>query len=351
MSSCTTVWVGRPPAPRLELLSPVEVARWEAMASPNAAREYASTRCWARRVLGHWLCVPPDQLPLRSQGPEPGHGPLELDGWHLSLAHSRSMAVLGLSRMPIGVDVEHVSRPLARPLARLVDAQDRTRAAGLDQRRSIAAWTSIEALAKCAGTGLQPGKHRLGVYQLAGLPRHCLSLHGAGDFLVAVALDGRATEVHDCPTSINITEPLPGDERRKTMWSYEHSVSTDKSADQIWQRYLDPARWPEWDKGLERVEVDGPLAEGTKGTLTPKGQPAVAFEVSQVDPGKSFTDRTQVNGLVIEFIHRLASAGGRTIVTHAVTIDGPGADQAGPQIGPRLTADIPASMAELVASA
>lgn len=133
------------------------------------------------------------------------------------------------------------------------------------------------------------------------------------------------------------------------MWNYEYSLDTPKPRHAIWSRYQDCGGWPKWDHGLDHVEVDGQLAVGTTGRLTPKGQAPIPFTVTDVDELATFTDECSMGDLVIRFWHRLTELDGQgTRVTHGVVISGPGAEQMGPKIGPAITADIPASVAELI---
>jgi len=136
------------------------------------------------------------------------------------------------------------------------------------------------------------------------------------------------------------------------VWTYEYSLDTPKALQDIWARYQDCDTWPEWDHGLDHVEVDGPLQVGTTGRLTPKGQTPIPFTIVDVDELSTFTDECSVGELIIRFKHQLVDLDGHgTRVTHGVAISGPGADHMGPKIGPSVTADIPASVAELVKQA
>jgi hypothetical protein len=133
------------------------------------------------------------------------------------------------------------------------------------------------------------------------------------------------------------------------VWTYKYSLDTPKARQAIWARYCDCGTWTEWDHGLDHVEVDGPLAVGTTGKLTPKGQGPIPFTVIDVHEQSSFTDECSMGKLVIRFRHQLTDLDEQgTRVTHSVVISGPGAEQMGPKIGPAITADIPASVAELI---
>jgi len=135
------------------------------------------------------------------------------------------------------------------------------------------------------------------------------------------------------------------------MWSFEHSVETTASPAAIWKLYSDVTTWPVWDSGISAIELDGPFAAGSTGTITPMGQDALRFRIVSATPGKGFSDETEIpgTGVVIRFIHTLnETPSGKTKVAHRVEIDGSSADTLGPQIGPSMTVGIPETMDSLV---
>lgn len=136
------------------------------------------------------------------------------------------------------------------------------------------------------------------------------------------------------------------------MWTYAHSLTTTASADAILALYADVATWPAWDAGLDRLELDGPFAAGTTGTMFATGQQPLRIRLKTVDAGRGFEDETPVPdaGVVVRVRHCLEPVGqGGTLITHTVTIHGPASDTVGPQIGPAITADFPQTMAALAA--
>jgi Polyketide cyclase / dehydrase and lipid transport len=132
------------------------------------------------------------------------------------------------------------------------------------------------------------------------------------------------------------------------MYTFEHTVQTTASPDAIWALYADVNAWLRWDHGLDAVALDGPFEAGVSGRITPKGMGELPFVLTRVEPGRGFDDETPAMGHVLRFIHRiepLASGGAR--VTHRVEIDGPAADE----MGPNVTGDTPEAVAALVALA
>ncbi|MFD9568589.1 SRPBCC family protein [Streptomyces sp. NPDC059982] len=136
------------------------------------------------------------------------------------------------------------------------------------------------------------------------------------------------------------------------MWTYEHSVETTATPAAVWRLWAEVERWADWNDGVEKIEIDGPFAEGTRITMTPPGEDPVPLVIAEAVENELFVDEARFGGLVLRTLHRLDPAGpGRIRVTYRMEITGTGADEAGPEIGPGITADWPQTMAALVALA
>ena len=138
------------------------------------------------------------------------------------------------------------------------------------------------------------------------------------------------------------------------MFEYEYSVEADVNPEAVWKIYTDTASWPGWDTGTEKVELNGPLAAGTTGLIKFFEQDPLPFRIVTARPNQEFTDETEIPGagIFVRFTHRLSAlSSGGTRITQHVSISGPAAETLGPQIGPGIIADIPQSIAALVALA
>ncbi|WP_405942175.1 SRPBCC family protein [Streptomyces sp. NBC_00207] len=136
------------------------------------------------------------------------------------------------------------------------------------------------------------------------------------------------------------------------MWEYEHDIETDAAPEAIWRLWSDVENWGAWNGGIEKIELRGPFAEGAVITMTPPGDEPVELTVTDLGEGEHFTDEARFRPLVLRTTHRLVPLGqGRTKVAYRMEITGEGAAEAGPQIGPGITADWPETMAALVALA
>jgi len=139
------------------------------------------------------------------------------------------------------------------------------------------------------------------------------------------------------------------------MWTYQHSVSTTVPPALLWACYANADVWPEFDAGLEQVTLEGPFTAGTRGTLLPKegdprGHEQLPFVLVRAVRNGGFTAQTEVPGVVVmRFVHTLtALPGGGTRIVHGVEIDGPAADEVGPQAGPGITTIIPDIVSALI---
>ncbi len=136
------------------------------------------------------------------------------------------------------------------------------------------------------------------------------------------------------------------------MWTFEHSVETDAPPERIWSRWSDVSTWPSWDHGVTRVELAGPFAEGSDGTLHPVNTDPVPFTLVEVRPDVGFIDESLLPGAVLRFEHEVTPVSpSRSRVTHRVSIAGPAAAAYAETIGADLFNDLPQTVHRLVAQA
>lgn len=133
------------------------------------------------------------------------------------------------------------------------------------------------------------------------------------------------------------------------MWTYEHSVETDAMPGAIWRLWADVESWGAWNADIESIQISGPFAAGAEIVMTPAGQDPVRLRVAEATVDELFVDEARIDGLLLRTVHRLDRGERlRTRVLYRMEITGAAADELGPQIGPALTADWPATMAALV---
>jgi hypothetical protein len=137
-----------------------------------------------------------------------------------------------------------------------------------------------------------------------------------------------------------------------STWTTEHTEHTAGSRRAVWALWSDVGTWPDWDAGVERVEIEGAFAAGAKGRLKPAGSPAVRFTVKSAEPERSFADESRLPLARMSFEHELADAAdGGTLITHRATIRGPLTPLWRLLIGRGLERDLPETVRTLAARA
>ena len=94
----------------------------------------------------------------------------------------------------------------------------------------------------------------------------------------------------------------------------------------VYRAYTEFSRWPEWVPHFSAVIplMEGALAPGFKGRITLKPVPlASTWEVTEVDPGRSFVWQYSLLGVRFVFHHIVGTVGGRTVATLRADIHGP----------------------------
>jgi Polyketide cyclase / dehydrase and lipid transport len=73
------------------------------------------------------------------------------------------------------------------------------------------------------------------------------------------------------------------------MKTYGVSRSTTASPATVWSVWSDPNNWSRWNSGIASARVDGPIAEGTKGTMTTSRGSSHDVTFHNVTPGRGFS--------------------------------------------------------------
>src|SRR5262249_47055051 len=136
------------------------------------------------------------------------------------------------------------------------------------------------------------------------------------------------------------------------MWAAEHSIETSAPPEQIWRLWADVKAWPEWNGDIERIDLDGSFAAGSRIVMTPFGQEAIELRIAEAVEPVLFVDEADLGEILVRTTHRVERVGEeRSRVTYRMEISGPAADTLGPELGPAISADFPETLAALVARA
>ena len=133
------------------------------------------------------------------------------------------------------------------------------------------------------------------------------------------------------------------------MWDFEHSVEAAVSRERVWALWTDIERWPSWNPGVIRAELDGPAAEGATGTVRASGGPASKLTVVTVEPERRFVTEASERLMRLRFDHELEDgSGGQLRIMHRVQMTGLATPLMRRTVGPRLERSIPVALANLV---
>jgi uncharacterized protein YndB with AHSA1/START domain len=123
------------------------------------------------------------------------------------------------------------------------------------------------------------------------------------------------------------------------MWAVEHSVETSATAQAIWRLWADVERWPEWNAGVERIELRGPFAVGSTILMTPPGDEPVELRIAEAVEPELFVDEADGGDFVVRTTHRVEAVGDeRSRITYRMEITGPAAETVGRRSVPRSAA-------------
>ena len=133
------------------------------------------------------------------------------------------------------------------------------------------------------------------------------------------------------------------------MWSTEHTHETTATPEQIWRLWADVEQWPSWNGDIERIELSGPFAPGSRIAMKPIGQEPVDLRIAEANEPELFVDEADLGEIVVRTIHHVERVDDeRARVIYRMEITGPQADTLGPQIGPQISGDFPQTLAALV---
>jgi uncharacterized membrane protein len=105
----------------------------------------------------------------------------------------------------------------------------------------------------------------------------------------------------------------------------EQTIEIDAPPEVVWSVMQDVERWPEWTASTQRVKRldDGPFALGSRARIKQPGFPEVEWQVTSIEPGRSFAWETRAPGQHMVGIHRIEPTDSGSRVTLGVRSSGP----------------------------
>ena len=132
-----------------------------------------------------------------------------------------------------------------------------------------------------------------------------------------------------------------------TSFNTEFAIDIPASPARIWALFSDVPGWPQWNPGIERIELHGPFAVGTTFEMAPPGQDAFTSTLVEVETNRRFVDETRVGDVVVRVAHVIEARGNDSRVVYAIAVTGPDA----PEIGAAISSDFPDVLARLASAA
>lgn len=120
---------------------------------------------------------------------------------------------------------------------------------------------------------------------------------------------------------------------------YGRSRHTRASAEAIWRLWSDPSTWHQWNPNVQRMDMNGPFANGTTGIMhTPAGQHH-QVQLTNIQPGRAFDLQTSVLPLTRFTFHcEVVAEGNGSTIGQSVAMSGPLGVVFGPLAGQRIAA-------------
>ncbi|MEL6659837.1 MAG: SRPBCC family protein [Bacteroidota bacterium] len=123
-------------------------------------------------------------------------------------------------------------------------------------------------------------------------------------------------------TLMLITMNATAQDSEPTNKHFWYSLPTTASAEQIWQVWTDVPNWKNWDTGLQDATLEGDFMLDAKGTILSLEGRTSKFKIVDIDPGRSYTMKTNLplGGLYVK--RYLDSSDGQLTFTHEVWFTG-----------------------------
>jgi hypothetical protein len=131
------------------------------------------------------------------------------------------------------------------------------------------------------------------------------------------------------------------------MWTTDYTSHTPASPAAVWEALRRLHTGESSTEAGDTFEIHGPFEVGTTISVTPVGQDTFVSTILELVEAARYADSTAFGATTLTFRHTLVAADSGTTVTHELVIDGPQADEVGPELGPQISEDFPSAMAAL----
>jgi len=108
---------------------------------------------------------------------------------------------------------------------------------------------------------------------------------------------------------------------------FEATIEISAPAQRVYDVYSDVERWPEWTESVTSVQRldDGPLRVGSSARIKQPRLPTAEWEVTDIEPGRSFTWTARGPGIISTGSHVVARTDREGQVTATASVHQAGA--------------------------
>ena len=108
------------------------------------------------------------------------------------------------------------------------------------------------------------------------------------------------------------------------MADASRSVETTASPENIWKVWSDPSTWPAWNPDIKYVNLGGPFADGTTGTMETNSGGKHKISLSAVQPNREFTLTSDMPmpATKLDFRCAIEPTAGGSRISQGVTVKG-----------------------------
>ena len=106
------------------------------------------------------------------------------------------------------------------------------------------------------------------------------------------------------------------------MWNAHYETTTDVPAEILFRAISNIRAWPEWDRGLESVRIEGAVQEGSRFVLKPRGGPNVRMSIEQLRFPSRMVDVAHLPLAKLRTSHEFLQVGNETTVRFSVQLSG-----------------------------
>ena len=136
------------------------------------------------------------------------------------------------------------------------------------------------------------------------------------------------------------------------MAAHGKTLETTASPESVWRLWSDVRTWPGWNPDVEAVNIDGPFAAGTTGSMTTKAGGTHAVTLTDVQPGRSFRLETSPAPLsTFTFLCEIRPNGVGSTISQSVSMRGPLGGLFSAMMGKRMAEGFQPILAGLKAAA